>query len=1257
MIGLQAFGPGPRRGIVTRVTEWPATIDRRYHDGAIFGIDCLLDGTTPGDAEALESAIQLLRKLREAGVMTAVYAHTPDCRRALRRAGIDELVTVLIDEDITAKLGPAVLTEVANRLGVRPVRCVVVERDTAGVSGAGDGGFTLVIGVQRNGHADELLAAGADTVIADLAEISVRGGGTAMSEIADAGQVYGQIKELVANRRPAVFFDFDGTLSDIVAQPDAARLVDGAADALRALAARCPVAVISGRDLADVRQRVKVDGLWYAGSHGFELSAPDGTNHEHPDVDAVADSLARTAGRLVETLGDTPGIAVERKRFAVAVHYRNADPADVDRVIAEVHKLGRSENLRTTTGRKVVELRPDIDCDKGTTLNWLLERIGRIEPGGAELDGGSESTVLPIYIGDDITDEDAFDAVQFDGVGIVVRHDEHGDRPSSALFSLQSPSAVCEFVGKLAEDLQESETDSDPWELVYEGYDPGSERLREALCTVGNGYVATRGCAPEATASECHYPGTYAAGVYNLLSDRVAGRTVDNESLVNLPNWLALTFRINGSTWFHVDDVELLSYRQTFDLRQATLTRSMRFRDGAGQITTLTQQRFASMHEPHVLAMRTTIGAENWSGTVEFRSLLDGDIRNTMVERYRSLSSTHLTAAMVDEVGSDSVILRTETSQSRIALAVAARSTVWCDDVRVDGQYAFVREPNRGGHHIQVALAAGQTITCEKVATIFTGRDDAISEPAATAQQYLEAAGCYADLHRQHARAWARLWEQCNVGLADNIVAVRVLRLHLVHLLQTLSPHTAELDAGVPARGLHGEAYRGHVFWDSLFVSPVLSIRLPNVAQSLLQYRYRRLPGARRAARRAGYRGAMFPWQSGSDGREVSQEVHLNPQSGHWNPDASARAHHVGLAIAYNVWQHYQVTGDRQYLVDYGAEMLVEIARFWVGLATYDDARGRYMIRGVIGPDEFHSGYPGKEYDGIDNNAYTNVMAVWVIMRAMDALNLLTLRDRLDLVAKVDLSAGELERWEHVTRRMFVPFHDSGADTVISQFEGYSELAELDWENYRQRYGNIQRLDRILEAENDSVNNYKASKQADALMLFYLLSSEEVLGLFGRLGYRFAPEQIPKTVEYYLARSSDGSTLSAIVHSWVLARANRHKAMKYFLQVLSSDVLDIQGGTTSEGIHLAAMAGSVDLLQRCFTGLETRDDRLILAPQWPERMGPIEFPFLYRGQRLHLRISGRAGALTSEARNTAAVTVECRGRAQLLAPGHTVEVS
>src|SRR5690606_14448972 len=318
--------------------------------------------------------------------------------------------------------------------------------------------------------------------------------------------------------------------------------------------------------------------------------------------------------------------------------------------------------------------------------------------------------------------------------------------------------------------------------------------------------------------------------------------------------------------------------------------------------------------------------------------------------------------------------------------------------------------------------------------------------------------------------------------------------------------------------------------------------------------------------------------------------------------------------------------------------------------AEFDTRRGRYRIRGVIGPDEFHAGYPDRPFDGVDDNAYTNVMAVWALLRALEALNLIPLPNRIDVREKLNLTAAELAQWDDVSRRLYVPFHDG----IISQFEGYGELAELDWDGYRRRYGNILRLDRILEAEGDDVNRYKASKQADALMLLYLLSADELRELLGHLGYRFTAEQIPGMVDYYLARTSPGSTLSAVVHAWVLARANRDRAMEYFERVLKSDVADIQGGTTAEGIHLAAMAGSVDLVQRCFTGLETRSDRIVLSPNWPESLGALGFPIRYRGHQMYVRVSGRGAEISVAPRDLPPVAVECNGRVQRLEPGTTV---
>jgi trehalose/maltose hydrolase-like predicted phosphorylase len=210
-------------------------------------------------------------------------------------------------------------------------------------------------------------------------------------------------------------------------------------------------------------------------------------------------------------------------------------------------------------------------------------------------------------------------------------------------------------------------------------------------------------------------------------------------------------------------------------------------------------------------------------------------------------------------------------------------------------------------------------------------------------------------------------------------------------------------------------------------------------------------------------------------------------------------------------------------------------------------------------------------------------MAVWVLWRALDVLNVLSPIRRAELTASLGLTRDEIAQWDDITRRMFVPFQ---ADGIISQFEGYESLQEFDWAAYRARYENIQRLDLILEAEQDTPNRYKLSKQADALMLFYVFSADELRGVLERLGYSLEPNTIPRTVEYYDARTSHGSTLCRVVHSWVQARSNRPRAMRYFAEALQSDVADIQGGTTREGVHLGAMAGTVDLAQRVSTGIE-----------------------------------------------------------------------
>jgi alpha,alpha-trehalase len=426
------------------------------------------------------------------------------------------------------------------------------------------------------------------------------------------------------------------------------------------------------------------------------------------------------------------------------------------------------------------------------------------------------------------------------------------------------------------------------------------------------------------------------------------------------------------------------------------------------------------------------------------------------------------------------------------------------------------------------------------------------------------------------------------------------------------------------------------------------------LTRALLLYRYRRLPEARWAAAKEGLQGALYPWQSGSSGREESQVVHLNPKSGRWLPDNSWLQRHINIAVAYNVWQYYQTTADVDFIAYYGAEMMVEIARLMASLASYNRALDRYEILRVMGPDEYHDAYPDADEPGLNNNAYTNVMAAWVLSRAQEALDVIPLFRRNELMEKLNIRSEELALWDEMSHKLRVPFHDDG---IISQFEGYGDLEEFDWVGYTERYGDIQRLDRILEAEGDSPNRYKLSKQADVLMLFYLLSADELQSIFAQLGYEMDRNGIQRNIDYYDERTSHGSTLSRIVNAWVLARSDRKRSWEFFEGALLSDVTDIQGGTTPEGIHLGAMAGTVDLVQRGFTGIETREDKLWLDPVIPDELGELQFEIWYRDLLLEFRITPDELTVTTPPSEAPPIELGIRDQVIEVQPGSTEVVA
>ncbi len=795
------------------------------------------------------------------------------------------------------------------------------------------------------------------------------------------------------------------------------------------------------------------------------------------------------------------------------------------------------------------------------------------------------------------------------------------------------------------------------WSLVYDHYDPKEQGLREALCATGNAYFCTRGAFPWSKADDVHYPATYVAGGYNRLTTQIGDHAEENEDLVNFPNWLCLSFRIDGGEWFDLDKTEIISFEQTLDLQEGMLKHAIRFRHDKTRETTLQMRRFVHMGWPHHAAMEMVVVAQNWSGNIEFRSALDGLVRNDGVKRYGHLAPQHLeyvdSGEFTGVLSPDKMIyLITRSSQSRLRIGMAARTRIFKNGVlQEDTPITVTAKKGYVEAFLPVEIARGEPIRVEKICTLYTSRDKAISEAGIAAREAVDRCRDIAGLQQNHLRAWSNYWERCDIVLHPSLhEEQKILRLHIFHLVQTASNHTLDLDVGVPARGWTGESYRGHIFWDELFILPFLTFRLPIVSRALLEYRYMRLGRARLNAQLEGFRGAMFPWQSGSDGRDESKPEHYTPATGKWMPDISRRQRHVNLSVAWNVWHYFMVSGDRRWMGLRGAELIVLIARFFASLATYDEAEDRFHIEGVLGPDTYHHGFP-KPHTGVKDNAYTNVMVAWLmdtVLTVLDVIDDIYLRE---LMTKLDIQKSEIETWTEMSLKMAVPFQKDG---IISQFEGFDTLADIDLDAYRAKYGDIQRLDRILEGEGDDTNRYKVCKQADVLMLYYLFTESELSALLFRLGYDFTEEDYRRTMDYYMARTTHGTTLSHLVHTWILLRNNDPRAWDLMQTALRADLTDIIGGTTREGIHLGMMSGTADMFQRCLTGARISDGILNLDPVFQDRIKQLKCKLRFHGNWLAIDMNEDRIGINADPSWSEPVTICVRGECRKLSPGSTL---
>ncbi len=802
-----------------------------------------------------------------------------------------------------------------------------------------------------------------------------------------------------------------------------------------------------------------------------------------------------------------------------------------------------------------------------------------------------------------------------------------------------------------------------PWKLIYNKFDPEKESLRETLCTLGNGYFGTRGAVAETPVSKVHYPGTYIAGVYNALDTDIASRTISNEDFVNCPNWLLLNYRINDGPWFDRSKVKILSWKRELNMRKGILLSRLRWKDEEGNITLVENCRMVSMSNPHCGGLRCTFTPENYNGQLTIRSGIDGLILNGGVERYRQLNNKHLQPSLYGIFGEDGIYLQMQTVQSKIKISEALRTLVYRGHERISPKLSVITHGRqRIIHECKIEVEKGHRYSIEKLVSIYTSRDQGVLDSSTAAQETAGQLENFESLLLPHQGKWKALWKRFDMEVQGDPFVQQVLRLHIFHLLQSASTYNEDIDAGMPVRGLHGEAYRGHIFWDELYVFPFYNLHAPETTRALLMYRYRRLMAAKENAKQNGFKGAMYPWQTASTGEETTQVIHINPISGTWGPDYSSLQRHVSLAVAYNVWNYYYLSGDRDFMDRYGAEMIIEISHFWSSIAKWNPKTERYDIDGVMGPDEFHEKYPAANRGGLKNNAYSNVMAVWVFKKALYILEeMMNAEDKNALLLKCEISETEVERWKDIVTKIAIPMDKSG---LIHQFEGYMDLEELNWEEYRQKYENIHRIDRILKAEGLSPDSFKVAKQADVLMLFYVLNKDEVKDIFKKAGYPYSKNLLKKNFEYYFPRTSHGSTLSMAVHAYLAEMLNKkEEALGYFMETLKSDIFDTQGGTTQEGIHAGVMGASLDLFLRNYAGLSVLDDRISLNPKLPDKWESVKFSVRFKNIWFSIKINKDNLSILAEPlqetgfQANSKIPIEIRKKIHHILPGKPYNIS
>jgi kojibiose phosphorylase len=767
------------------------------------------------------------------------------------------------------------------------------------------------------------------------------------------------------------------------------------------------------------------------------------------------------------------------------------------------------------------------------------------------------------------------------------------------------------------------------WQVTEAGFDPERANILETLFTVGNGRLGTRGSLEEGHVGELS--GTFLSGVYD-------GYRVPVIDLVNAPDWLSLAVTVNG-TRLDMQSCRVVEHERSLDFRHGVLRRRTVFQDAEGRSTRLETLRFASFADRRLCGLRVEVTPVNHDADITVQSALVGRRRN--LERLpvypegtefepevrwdKWARAKHLV-----EVGKaehdDAVYLEMRTIETGITLGYGAvlSSTQPPERRTVRRSYEQIEESQ------DFTVGEGVTLGLEKMVSIVTSRDHVDDVQAAcleTLRTHAEA-GVSTSLERSQ-QVWETMWADCDCVIEGDPEATKAVRFGIYQLLIAANGEDPTVNIG--AKSLTGEGYRGHVFWDTeVLMLPFFIYTQPDTARSLLRYRYHTLPAARDLARENGLRGARYPWESADTGAEECPMWTVDGANRFWTRDEEI---HVSADVAYGVLTYVEVTGDLDFLIEFGAEILFETSRFWTDRAEYDPETDSYALKQVMGPDEFHS--------HVDNNAFTNRMAQWALTQSAQVYSDLSENHADDLagiVARIGLQPEEVDQWRRVAEK--IVFHLDPDRGVLEQFDGYFGLKDVpitEWDHnnmpkYPEGYHHFNCEDTML------------LKQPDVVMLMHVLPDE------------FTEEVKRANFEFYEARTLHKSSLSPAIHAIMgIEVGDSARALQYFQRSALVDLSNNQGNT-EEGVHIASAGGTWQILVSGFGGFRVMHQQMTFNPWLPPQWQEIRFRLRWRGSSVHVAISHTEATFRLDAPDGASESVVVEGQPTTLQANTPVTV-